>query len=310
MEAVKKTGLGSVESPRIPDTDDPILSVHRPEFVEFLRTAHEEWRELDREGDAVPVVSPVRGMRTDRIPTCLDGRLSYFSFDMATPIAAGTWAAARASAQIAVTGAELLVREGERGVFGLCRPPGHHAGFDVYGGYCYLNSAAIAAQYLRDNGMGRVAILDVDYHHGNGTQHIFYARGDVYFASIHADPMTDYPYFLGHADEFGEGDGSECNFNCPLPRGTAWQAWGSALEAACAKIEGFGCDAVVVSLGVDTFEGDPISCFQLTSDDYLRVGQRIAKVGKPTLFVMEGGYAVAEIGTNVTNVLRAFEAAE
>ena len=190
LEAVKKTGLGSVESPPTIDTDDPILRIHRTEFVEFLSTAHEEWRGLRREGDAVPVVWPVRGMRTDRIPTCLDGRLSYFSFDMATPIAAGTWAAARASAQIAVTGAELLIHEGERGVFGLCRPPGHHAGFDVYGGYCYLNSAAIAAQYLRDNGMGRVAILDVDYHHGNGTQHIFYARGDVYFASIHADPMT------------------------------------------------------------------------------------------------------------------------
>jgi acetoin utilization deacetylase AcuC-like enzyme len=174
------------------------------------------------------------------------------------------------------------------------------------GGYCYLNNAAIAAQYLVDQGHTRVAILDVDYHHGNGTQDIFYTRGDVLFVSLHADPRVEYPYFLGYADETGAGAGAGCTHNYPLPHGTTWETYGPALDAACRVVETFAPGALVVSLGVDTYERDPISRFRLRADDFLRLGERLAAVKCPTLFVMEGGYAVDDIGVNVVNVLTGF----
>ena len=175
------------------------------------------------------------------------------------------------------------------------------------GGYCYLNNAAIAAQYLLDHGCAQVAVLDVDYHHGNGTQSIFYARRDVLFASLHADPWDEYPYFLGYLDEEGAGAGAGYNLNYPLPHGTAWHTYGPALADACGKIAAYSPDAIVVSLGVDTYEHDPISGFQLTSDDFPRIGAPIAALGRPTVFVMEGGYAVDDLGLNAVNVLAGFE---
>jgi len=178
------------------------------------------------------------------------------------------------------------------------------------GGYCYLNNAAIAAQAFLDQGRRKVAILDVDYHHGNGTQDIFYARNDVLFASIHGDPQAEFPFFLGYADETGEGAGLGYNFNYPLPAGSDWTAWSAALDQACERIAGFDADVLVVSLGVDTFKDDPISQFKLDSPNYLAMGERIARLGKPTLFVMEGGYAVAEIGINAVNVLEGFQRAQ
>ncbi|MFS2050954.1 histone deacetylase family protein, partial [Variovorax sp. CT11-76] len=198
---------------------------------------------------------------------------------------------------------------GERAAFALTRPPGHHAGADFFGGYCFLNNAAVAAQALRDAGIERVAVLDVDYHHGNGTQAIFYARDDVHFASLHADPVTDYPYYLGHADERGAGAGLGFNHNLPLPRGTDFALWRAALTSALARIAEVKAGALVVSLGVDTFEGDPISGFRLRGDDYLRMGEDLARAGLPTVFVFEGGYAVAEVGVNAVNVLEGFEQA-
>jgi acetoin utilization deacetylase AcuC-like enzyme len=177
------------------------------------------------------------------------------------------------------------------------------------GGYCYLNNVAIAAQAFLDQGCKKIAILDVDYHHGNGTQSIFYARSDVLFTSIHGHPEAEFPFFLGYADEHGEGEGAGFNFNYPLPAGSGWQAWSAALEQACAEIECYAADIIVVSLGVDTFKDDPISQFKLDSPDYLTMGARIARLGKPTLFVMEGGYAVEEIGINAVNVLEGFEEA-
>jgi acetoin utilization deacetylase AcuC-like enzyme len=170
-----------------------------------------------------------------------------------------------------------------------------------------LNNAALAAQAFRDEGAGRVAILDIDYHHGNGTQTIFYDRGDVLFASLHGHPEQEFPYFLGYEEETGEGAGEGFNLNYPLRWGTGFDLWGVALDRACARIADYGPDALVISLGVDTFEGDPISKFRLRSEDYLKVGARIAALGRPTLFVMEGGYAVAEIGVNAVNVLMGFE---
>jgi acetoin utilization deacetylase AcuC-like enzyme len=174
------------------------------------------------------------------------------------------------------------------------------------GGFCYLNNAAIAAQYLRDHGSVRVAVLDVDYHHGNGTQSIFYDRGDVLFASLHGDPKVEYPFFLGHADERGRGQGLGANRNFPLPWGTTGTDYLAALDAALADIAGFAPGGLVVSLGVDTFVDDPISHFELVRADFAAIGRRIAGLGVPTLFVMEGGYAVADIGGNVAAVLTAF----
>ena len=218
---------------------------------------------------------------------------------------AGTWAAARGAADAAMTAASL-VAVGERAAYALCRPPGHHAGRATYGGYCFLNNAALAVERLRAHGRSRVAVLDVDFHHGNGTQDIFWRRGDVLFVSIHGDPRSEYPWFLGHADERGEGEGEGANLNLPLPVGTAWPAYEAALGTALDAIAAFGADALVVSLGVDTYEHDPISSFALDADGYPRIGRSIAALDLPTVLVQEGGYAVEGVGGNVAAVLSAF----
>lgn len=307
LARLQAVGLGAVEMPEAFGLQ-PVLRVHDRGFVDFLSTAWQEWAATGRTHDALPLVWPVRGLRTDRIPKDIDGRLGYYSMDAGVPITSGTWDAVQESANVALTGAKRL-RAGAQAVFSLCRPPGHHAAADYMGGYCYLNNAAIAAQYLRDNGCERVAILDVDYHHGNGTQSIFYERADVFCASLHADPSVEYPSFLGYADETGSGAGAGFNRNFPLPHGTDWASYSVALHNACDLIASFAPDALVVSLGVDTFEKDPISLFKLQNDDYLRMGEQIAGLGKPTLFVMEGGYAVEDIGINAVNVLQGFEQA-
>ena len=195
-------------------------------------------------------------------------------------------------------------------MFALCRPPGHHSAADLYGGYCFLNNAAIAAQAFLQDGARRVAILDVDFHHGNGTQDIFYQRDDVLFLSLHGDPVQAFPHFLGYTDETGAGSGEGCNVNYPLPRGTRFDVWQGALTDACSRIKKYSPDALIISLGVDTFEKDPISFFKLSSDDFTRYGTQIAGLGLPTLFVMEGGYAVEEIGLNTVNVLNGFVAGQ
>jgi acetoin utilization deacetylase AcuC-like enzyme len=248
----------------------------------------------------------VRTLRSDVEPANFTARLGLHSMDNGSPIVAGTWAAAKAGADAAASAAALL-SAGERSVFCATRPPGHHAGADFMGGYCFLNNAAIAAQALRANGCARVAILDVDYHHGNGTQSIFYDRADVLVVNIHGDPCTEYPFYLGHADEGGEGAGLGFNLNLPLPAGTVPQAWFSALDTACARVDRHKADALVVSLGLDTFAGDPISKFSLQSDDFHALGARLKRLGLPTVFILEGGYAAAELGVNATNVLDAFD---
>jgi acetoin utilization deacetylase AcuC-like enzyme len=248
----------------------------------------------------------VRTLRSDVLPANFSARMGLFSMDAGSPLTAGTWAAARAGACCALSAARA-VAGGARSAFALTRPPGHHAGADFFGGYCFLNNAALAAQHLRDLGCARVAVLDIDYHHGNGTQAIFYERADVYFTSIHGDPHTEYPFYLGYADELGAGAGLGANRNLPLPKGTDFELWRQALVQALQDIQTFGADALVVSLGLDTFESDPISGFRLRSADYLQVGDDIARAAVPTVFVFEGGYAVAEIGINAVNVLEGFE---
>ena len=289
--------------------DDAVLErIHSPRYLRFLSSAWDQWVALDpahSSKDILPSVWPTRSFRTDIEPDNFAAKMGLYSFDAGTPLTAGTWVAARAGAHCALSAAQQLV-QGERAAFALSRPPGHHAGADFFGGYCFLNNAALAAQHLRDAGLAKVAVLDIDYHHGNGTQSIFYDRADVFFASIHGDPRTEFPFYLGHADECGAGAGLGTNLNLPLPRGTGFEVWSQALDTALQAIAKFGANALVVSLGMDTFAGDPISGFTLASADYLRVGQRIAQAGLPTALVFEGGYAVAEVGVNAVNVLEGF----
>jgi acetoin utilization deacetylase AcuC-like enzyme len=200
-----------------------------------------------------------------------------------------------------------VVLAGAHAAFALCRPPGHHAGADYMGGYCYLNNAAIAAEAARSAGCGRVAILDIDYHHGNGTQDIFLERADVFFASLHADPRSDFPFFWGHGDERGVGEGEGATLNLPLPQGTGLAAYEAALDRALEAIAGFGADLLVCSFGADTFSGDPISFFKLETADYGPVARSIASLGLRTLVVMEGGYAVDALGANVASFLEGLD---
>jgi len=285
---------------------DPILAVHDAGYVDFLQSAHKEWLEQGREGDAIGYAFPVRGRRPlahDRI----DARLGQYGFDAASPISAGTWTSAYWAAQSALSGLDAIIAGETSQAFALCRPPGHHSGADYFGGYCYLNNAAIAARAAQAAGLGPVAILDVDYHHGNGTQDIFYEDAGVLFASIHADPKSDYPYFWGHADEIGAGVGEGATFNQPLPRGTTWEAYNPALDKALDRIAAFGAKILVVSYGADTFEKDPISEFKLTTDDMHRIGAKVRTLNLPTLTVMEGGYRIDALGSNVEAYLTGLE---
>lgn len=283
---------------------EPILRVHSPDYVEFLRSAHDLWLGIDREGDAFPYTFPVvrrRPLKLERV----DALLGQYSFDTSTPIGPGTWEASYWAAQTALA-ATVAVLGGERSAFAFCRPPGHHCGRDYLGGYSYLSNAAIAAEHAIASGNKRVAILDVDYHHGNGTQDIFYDRADVLYVSIHADPVMDYPYFWGHADETGSGAGEGANLNLPLPRGTDWSAYEAALAMAMEWIASRGPELLIVSYGADTYEGDPISYFRLKTSDYAPMANRIASLGLPTVVVMEGGYAVDALGANVAEFLSGF----
>ncbi len=293
--------------------DTALARIHTPRYLHFLANAWSDWVALDPANaarDALPSVWPAPGMRFDVLPDNFAARLGLFSFDAGTPITAGSWAAARAGAACAISAAEaVLATRGRGSAFALSRPPGHHAGADFLGGYCFLNNAALAVQALLDGGHTRVAVLDVDYHHGNGTQSIFYERADVLTVSIHGDPRTEYPFFLGHADERGAGAGAGFNLNLPLPRGTGFARWREALRVGLQAIAQFDAQALVVSLGVDTFEGDPISGFGLKSADYLLLGQDIASAALPTVFVFEGGYAVDDVGVNTANVIEGFGAA-
>lgn len=308
LAELQRRRLGEIRAPQ--SFDVPALTtIHSARYLDFLAHAWDEWVALDpahATRDALPSVWPVRTLRSDVLPGNFAARLGLFSMDAGTPLTAGTWAAARAGADCALSAAQA-VADGDQAAFALSRPPGHHAGPDFFGGYCFLNNAALAAQHLRRQGVERVAVLDLDYHHGNGTQACFYDRPDVYFTSLHGDPHTEYPFYLGYADELGRGAGLGANRNFPLPRGSVFAVWRETLAQALQGVKDFGAQALVVSLGLDTFAGDPISGFQLASADYLQVGADLARAGLPTVFVFEGGYAVAEIGVNAVHVLQAFQ---
>jgi acetoin utilization deacetylase AcuC-like enzyme len=298
------TAIGATELPS-DHGEAPILAVHDAGYVDFLKTAPARWAAAGRPGDVIGYVWPVVGRRPLRLDR-IDAQIGQYSFDAATPLTARTWGATYWSAQT-VLSATHAVLGGERTAFALCRPPGHHAGADYLGGYCYLNTAAIAAQAARHAGCARVAILDIDYHHGNGTQDIFWERGDVFYGSLHADPASDYPFYWGHADETGAGDGAGATLNLPLPQGTTLDAFRRAQSKALEAIARFAPDLLIVSFGADTWEGDPISHFKLTTDDYAVLARDIAACGWPTMVAMEGGYAIDALGSNVVSLLGGLE---
>jgi len=292
FEAPRDAGLG------------PIAALHSPEYLTFLRNIYTRWQRIPDAGpEVIPNIHPAN--RSDGYPKSAIGQAGYHQADTACPIAEHTFEAAYWSAQSAIAGADLIAG-GAGAAYALSRPPGHHAFGDLAGGFCFLNNAGIAAERLRAAGL-RPAILDVDVHHGNGTQGIFYGRDDVLTVSLHADPARFYPFFWGHAQERGEGRGTGFNLNLPLPRGTDDVAYLAALEIALERVGSFGTEALVVALGLDASIDDPFKGFAVTQDGFARIGAAIAKAGLPTLFVQEGGYLSPSLGANLTRTLTGFQ---
>lgn len=283
---------------------DPILAVHDADYVEFLRTAYSEWTQEETAYEKtalLPATFPPRGW--SHRPSSILGRAGYYMFDLSAPILDGTYQAALGSANCALSAAKAITG-GERSAFSLCRPPGHHAGKSFGGGYCYLNNTAIAAHWL--SGHGKVAILDIDYHAGNGTQDIFYERDNVLTISIHADPDSAYPSFSGYADETGAGPGSGLHRNFPLPAGTDDVSYLSTLEEALKLVQPYTPKFLVLSAGMDVYSNDPLGTFKITHEGIQQIGKRIASLDLQTLIVMEGGYNNAALGKNITTLLKNF----
>jgi acetoin utilization deacetylase AcuC-like enzyme len=296
------------------DSQSVIEQIHTARYIQFLSSAWQQWLafSLGVEGNSQPFPSvwPVRSLRSDLEPANFIAKLGLYSMDNGTPLAAGTWQVAKTAADAAASAAYELVSRQLPAVFCATRPPGHHAGADFMGGYCFLNNAAIAAQKLRNLGLSKVAIVDVDFHHGNGTQEIFYQRADVLYTSVHGTPATEFPFYLGYADEHGFAAGLGANFNIPLPAQTSSLEWFAALSQLLETTGAFAPNALVVSLGLDTFINDPISQFKLTTGDFFQLGRCIATMRLPTIFILEGGYAAASLGLNACQVLAGFESVE
>lgn len=307
--ALDAAGFEAVE----PDAwgTDPIRAVHEPGLVDFLATAWADYqREVGAAHDVVPdVFAHPRlraGMGDAPEPIPVAARLGWWCYETTTPLTEGTYRAALSSADVALSATALVLGGSERSAYGLCRPPGHHAAGGVYGGYCFFNNAAIVAQHAVSSG-AKVAVLDVDYHHGNGTQQIFYERDDVLFVSLHADPVRAYPYLSGFAEEVGAGRGYGATRNLPLAAGAGDDDVVAALEDALGTVDGFGADVLVVSLGLDMYVGDPIADLTMTAAGFGRCGALVAEAGLPTVVLQEGGYATAELGDNAVAWLRGLE---
>jgi acetoin utilization deacetylase AcuC-like enzyme len=298
--------------------DAPLRRVHDAEFVDWFARAWPEWEQaglVEESGQArvVPYVFALPQLTSGRPvpePAAVWARSGRYALDTMTLIGPGTYAAARAAVDAALTGADLLLDGSHPGAYVACRPPGHHAGAALYGGSCYLNNAAVAAQHLRDRGVDQVAVIDVDAHHGNGTQELFYDRADVTFGSVHVDPAAGwFPHFLGFAGERGAGPGLGANCNLPLPPGAGDAEWTEAVDALVTHARARAPGALVVSLGVDAAADDPESPLAVTAEGFTRAGRALAGLGVPTLFVQEGGYDLTRLGALVLAVLRGFEEA-
>ncbi len=301
LGAVRRLGGPVVQAP---DTGvEPIRRIHPDRYLTFLQTIYTRWSRIPgASAEVIPNIHPAN--RTDGYPLSAVGQAGFHQTDTSCPISAQTWAAAYASAQTAIHGADLVLG-GERAVYALSRPPGHHAFAELAGGFCYLNNSAIAAQRLTDAGR-RVAILDVDLHHGNGTQGIFYDRGDVLTVSVHAHPERYYPFFWGYPEERGAGEGEGANLNLCLERGTGDEGFMAALAKGMQAVADWGADTLVLALGLDAFEGDPFAGLAVTTAGFGRIGRAVAGMGLPTLIVQEGGYLCPELGDNLEAVLRGF----
>jgi len=282
----------------------PAATVHTPEYIDFLQIAAREWAKLPGASpEVVPNVHPARAHAS--YPKALAGRAGWHQVDLACPIGPHTWEAALAATEVAATVADMVLA-GESQVYALCRPPGHHAYADMAGGFCFLNNTAVAAQRLRSR-HDRVAILDVDVHHGNGTQGIFYERDDVLTVSIHADPDNYYPFFWGHAREHGAGKGQGFNLNLPLPLGSPDAPWLEAGDKALARIKEFQPTVLVVALGLDASESDPLQGLKVTGAGFHAMAEKIARMGLPAVLVQEGGYLGDDLGRNLVQFLGGFE---
>ena len=281
----------------------PIAAVHTPQYLTFLQNIYTRWSRIEGAGEEViPNIHPAN--RTDSYPLSAVGQAGYHQADTACPITADTYHAAYWSAQSAISGADYIAKTGNA-AYALSRPPGHHAFGDMAGGFCFLNNSGIAAERLRTQGF-RPATLDVDVHHGNGTQGMFYERSDVFTVSLHADPARFYPFFWGHAQERGQGLGLGYNLNLPLPRGTDDTTYLKTLEKAFESIEAFGCNALVVALGLDAHIEDPFQGLAITTTGFGQIGAAIAGLKLPTLFVQEGGYLSDALAANLTSTLTGF----
>ena len=284
----------------------PIAAVHTPEYLDFLEHIYARWQRIaEASEEVIPNIHPLA--RDGRYPASAVGQAGYHMADTACPISGETWDSVRWSAWSAVDAADAVMA-GERAAYSLCRPPGHHAFADVAGGFCLVNKYPVAAQHFLKSA-ARVVILDVDLHHGNGTQGIFYRRADVLTVSIHADPVRFYPFFWGHADERGEGPGLGYNFNLPLERKSGDTEFLAALDAASRRIRAYAPDALVVALGLDAYEGDPFGGLCVSTPGFGRIGEAIAGLGLPTAIVQEGGYLCDALSDNLTAFLTGFGSA-
>ncbi|WP_404380563.1 histone deacetylase family protein [Caenispirillum salinarum] len=309
LEALRARGDRVEDAP--PAGPAQRAAVHTAEYLAFLETAFARWSALP---DAAPVVIPNvhRGPDMLSYPSSVVGQAGFHMSDTACPIADGTWRATVAASDCAVAAARAVATGGEGAAYALCRPPGHHAGRDMAGGFCYLNHAAIAAEEARrllaaQGRPPRVAVLDVDVHHGNGTQGIFWRRDDVFFASVHGDPAEFYPFMAGHAHERGAGAGLGATLNLPLPLGSSEDAFLDAVERSLAAVARFAPSVLVLSLGFDTFKDDPLAAFAVTTPGFARLGRAIAGAGLPTVLIQEGGYAVDHLAANLSSFLDGFE---
>jgi acetoin utilization deacetylase AcuC-like enzyme len=283
--------------------EDLLRSVHDPDLVDWLRDGWAAWRAAGGPEVLVPDTFAHRAWPGARPPSSPIGAAGWWLMDTATPIVEGSWAAARAAVDIALTAVDLVVDAGHAAVHGATRPPGHHAGRAYAGGFCLVNHAAIAAEALTLRTGGRVAVLDIDHHHGNGTQEVFWEREDVSYVSLHADPAGAYPWFSGHRDEVGAGPGRGTTHNHPLPPGTDDATYLRSLADACATIASSGVEALVVSLGVDTADTDPVGGLGLSPAAYAGIGAMVGALGLPTVSLQEGGYDLARLGPDTVAVL-------
>ncbi|MCC7282917.1 MAG: histone deacetylase family protein [Acetobacteraceae bacterium] len=304
--ACRAMGL-AIGAPPAADTR-AIEAVHDGGYLSFLRDGPAAWAALpEASREILANVHPVPEMVQNgaRCSAGIVAQAGWYTADLACPIGPDTFGAALGAAACALAGAGSLI-EGGRAAYALCRPPGHHAYAARAGGHCYLNNAAIAVEALRRAGLPRIAVLDIDSHHGNGTQGIFWSRADVLTVSVHGDPNRYYPWFVGHASERGEGAGRDCNLNLPLAIGSTDEAWLEAIETGIAAIRRYDAQALVVSLGFDASVHEPLNALAVSAEGFARAGAAIAALHQPTLLVQEGGYAVDHLGTLLARFLDGF----